>query len=74
MNGDQCFGVKSTKTDSAVAWTNGRTVDENIANARLIAAAPDMLAALELMYSNAGESPEWIRARIEKVIKSAKGE
>lgn len=43
-------------------------------NARLIASAPEMLAALELIYSNAGESPEWIRARIGPVIEKAIGE
>jgi hypothetical protein len=32
-----------------------------------------MLAALELIFSNAGESPEWIRARIGPVIEKAKG-
>jgi hypothetical protein len=43
-------------------------------DARLIASAPEMLAALELIYSNAGESPEWIRARIGPVIEKAIGE
>lgn len=43
------------------------------ANACLIASAPELLAALELVYSNAGESPEWIRARIAPVISKAKG-
>ena len=42
-------------------------------NARLIAAAPDMLAALQLIYANAGESPEWIRSRIDAVIARATG-
>jgi hypothetical protein len=42
--------------------------------ARLIVSAPEMLAALELIYSNAGESPEWIRARIGPVIEKAIGE
>ena len=42
--------------------------------ARLISSAPDLLAALELIYSNAGESPEWIRARIGPVIEKAIGE
>lgn len=42
--------------------------------ARLIAAAPEMLAALELIYSNGGESPEWIRARIGPVIEKVIGE
>jgi hypothetical protein len=46
---------------------------EKLANARLIACAPEMLAALELIFSNAGESPEWIRARIGPVIEKAKG-
>jgi len=43
------------------------------ANARLISAAPDLLAALQLVYSNAGESPEWIRARIGQAIAKAEG-
>ena len=33
----------------------------NRADARLIAAAPDLLHALQLIDSNAAESPEWIR-------------
>jgi hypothetical protein len=41
------------------------------ANARLIAAAPELLAALELIYANAGESPEWIRMTILKATRSA---
>ena len=44
-----------------------------LANAHLIASAPDLLAALELIYSNAGESPEWIRSRIGPVIAKATG-
>ena len=43
-------------------------------DARLIASAPELLAALELIYSNAGESPEWIRSRIGSVIEKAKGQ
>ena len=46
---------------------------EAVDNARLIAAAPDMLAALQLIYANAGESPEWIRSRIDAVIARATG-
>lgn len=42
-------------------------------DARLIASAPELLAALELVFSNAGESPEWIRARIAPVISKANG-
>jgi hypothetical protein len=40
---------------------------------RLVAAAPELLAALQLVYANAGESPEWIRARIGSVISKAEG-
>lgn len=43
-------------------------------NAHLIASAPELLNALELVFSNASESPEWIRARIGPVIAKAKGE
>ena len=43
------------------------------ANARLIAAAPELLAALKLIYANAGESPEWIRARLAPAISKAEG-
>ena len=42
-------------------------------DARLIASAPEMLDALALIYANAGESPEWIRARIAPVIEKAIG-
>jgi len=45
-NGDVCHGVKSVSASIAVAWTNGRTEDEAIENAHLIAAAPEMLDAL----------------------------
>jgi hypothetical protein len=48
-------------------------MDEPLANARLIASAPEMLEALALIYANAGESPEWIRARIAPVIEKAIG-
>lgn len=47
--------------------------EETSANARLISSAPDLLHALELVFSNAGESPEWIRARIGPAIAKAKG-
>lgn len=43
------------------------------ANAALVAAAPDLLAALQLVYANAGESPEWIRSRIAPAIARATG-
>jgi len=39
----------------------------------ILNAAPELLAALQLVYANAGESPEWIRARIGSVISKAGG-
>ena len=43
------------------------------ANANLIMAAPELLAALELIYSNAGESVEFIRRHCSAAISKAKG-
>ena len=48
-------------------------MDEPLANAHLIASAPEMLDALALIFANAGQSPEWIRARIAPVIEKAIG-
>jgi hypothetical protein len=48
-------------------------MDEPLANATLIASAPEMLEVLALIYANAGESPEWIRARIAPIIEKAIG-
>ena len=53
-------------------------VNQNLSQAldiaNLIAAAPDMLEALELIHANAGESPDWIRSRIAPAIAKAKVE
>lgn len=43
------------------------------ADKRLIATAPEMLDALRVIHANAGESPEWIRTRIDAVIAKAEG-
>lgn len=51
----------------------GEGWDEALANARLIAAAPELLKALRVIYANAAESPEWIRARIGPVIAKVEG-
>lgn len=43
------------------------------ANARLIAAAPDLLAALQKIDANAAESVEWIRRVAREAIAKAEG-
>ena len=43
------------------------------ANARLIAAAPDLLAALQKIDANAAESVEWIRRVAREAIAKATG-
>ena len=48
--------------------------EELEANARLIAAAPEMLQALERIDANAAESVEWIRRVAREAIAKAKGE
>ena len=75
-NGELCVGVSAARIgpkSGAVAWPSGVDDAQELANARLIAAAPDLLAALQLVYANAGESPEWIRSRIAPVIARAIG-
>ena len=48
------------------------------ANARLIAAAPDMLAVLEAVFEELTDHPEdfedWLRAEIPAAIQKARGE
>ena len=43
------------------------------ANARLIAAAPELLQALRVIDSNAAESAEWIRRVAREAIEKATG-
>jgi hypothetical protein len=43
------------------------------ANAKLIAAAPDLVLALQHIASNAAESPEWIRRVAREAIAKATG-
>ena len=57
--------IRSVPNNHWVASMNSWDgAEDHQANARIIAAAPDLLAALQLVYANAGESPEWIRSRI----------
>ena len=66
--------IRSVPSNHWVASMNSWDgAEDHQANARIIAAAPDLLAALQLVYANAGESPEWIRSRIAPVIARATG-
>lgn len=69
--GELVYGPLGETVASCRFVTNFK--DTNVANMRLVAAAPELLAALQLVYANAGESPEWIRARIGSVISKAEG-
>lgn len=44
-----------------VAGSMRPNLEQETANARAIAALPDLLNALEIIHANAAESPEWIR-------------
>jgi hypothetical protein len=65
--------TKGTTLYPVASIVTGWQADEDEANARLIASAPELLAALQLIHANAAESAEWIRARIEPVIAKATG-
>ena len=65
--------VRAGADHIAVVMDLDGAAQEAVDNARLIAAAPDLLAALQLIHANAGESPEWIRSRIDAVIARAIG-
>jgi len=65
------WGVMSARGEVVAYVPQDMIHDE--ADATLIAAAPELLEALALIYVNAGESPEWIRARIAPAIEKANG-
>jgi len=54
-------------------YSHPNQVAEAQANARLIAAAPALLAALEKIEANAAESPEWIRRVTCEALQLARG-
>jgi hypothetical protein len=60
-----------------VAWlgaSSSHRPGENLANARLIAAAPDLLEALESIVSSESAILTELREQAERAIKKAKGE
>ena len=46
-NGDTCVGVKSDEVGVVVAWCHGRSIEEEHANARLMAESTKLLEALK---------------------------
>ena len=68
--------VKSSKGDFvASCGCNGRDIDVSISNARLIAAAPEMLELLEDLIDMEGPQPgcaSWAE-KVQAVIKKATG-
>ncbi len=68
--------LRNSRGESIASGGNNRAVtgSELAASLQLAATAPDLLAALELIDSNAAESVEWIRRVARTAIAKAKGE
>lgn len=63
INDSQILGPDLGDEQALIGTLYGTAFDgcEGYANARAIAALPDLLNALETIHANAAESPEWIR-------------
>ena len=66
---DACIGYRAIVTYEGTLVCNPSPMGE--ANARLIAAAPDLLLALQKIDANAAESAEWIRRVAREAIAHA---
>ena len=66
---DACIGYRAIVTNEGTLVCNPSPMGE--ANARLIAAAPDLLLALQKIDANAAESAEWIRRVAREAIAHA---
>lgn len=65
-----CFLPKPTHyTNQDVRYKE--EIEECKANAKLIAAAPEMLEVLESIENDSNQVPEWLWLRIKSVIKKA---
>ena len=67
---DQWGYIKVHSADNGVCVIHGLDFKAQ-ANARLIAAAPELLAALQKIDENAAESVEWIRRVVRDAIDTA---
>lgn len=57
-----------------IGWLDERDSKESAANARLIAAAPEMFELLETIENDDGSVPPWLWERIQEVVKRVKGD
>ena len=69
IKSDKVNTIVCNKMVIAFCGTNGSK--EGIANAKLIAAAPEMLEVLETIENDANQIPEWLWLRIKNAIKKA---
>ena len=65
--------VAQIVTVNGIGIMDEETAQLGTANARLIAAAPALLAALEKIEANAADSPEWIRRVTGEALQMARG-
>lgn len=74
VSGNQVKSIDHGKRYTVATANNSKFTDEaNANNARLIAAAPDLLVALQKIDANAAESVEWIRRVAREAITKATG-
>jgi len=74
-----CIGYPDEKLAMDDSGVHGRTEEEAQANARLIAAAPDLLEALEAIMDSDlwewnGSAAFWLQDKVKAAIAKAKGE
>ena len=70
---DWVEGTTIWANDVVIAHAVADQHHQTEANARLISAAPDLLAALQKIDANAAESVEWIRRVAREAISKATG-
>lgn len=66
-------GARTGETPNAICTIEIMPLGQQTANARLIAACPELLDALKIIDANAGESVEWIRRHARTAIAKVEG-